>query len=213
LSLGVLPSLASGIATTTLAKFQRLFPHVRITLRERKHDDLLHAVRFSEVEIGVGVLLKPDDDLSFGFLFDDHLLFVVPEGHPLIALPGKWACLEQYPFIFVGHGNIEHALAVSGVRALAAFEVEHVATALAMVRHGMGISVLPSSVIPSLNVEGLICLPIDEKTAVRRLGIICKRGRQLSNPAKAFVDILEQSVLESDPGQGKRSSRARPAAS
>lgn len=193
LAFGVLPSLAAGMATRHLAAFQRRYPDVRVKLRERKHVELVDAVLAGDVEFGIGVLLRPVPELAFQHLTDDELLFVVPRGHPLASTSPTWKSLERHPYIYVGNGNTEHALASEQVRTAAAYEVEHVATALAMVRHGLGVSVIPSSVLPAVNVAGLACLPVRGAASVRRIGVITKKDRQLGAAARAFVaQLLEE---------------------
>ncbi len=190
LSLAALPSLAAGIVTSKLGEFHRAHPSVRISLSERKNDQILEAVRRGEVELGVGSMWQSDTELSFKPLFTDHLMFVAPEGHPLVDMKPHWNCADKFDLILINAGPTEHALKTSGVTRPAAYEVEHLATALAMVRHGMGISILPSSVIPTLNMDGLVCMPILGQMATRQIGLILKNGTRPSTPVRAFMELL-----------------------
>jgi LysR family transcriptional regulator, carnitine catabolism transcriptional activator len=205
LGFGVLPSLACGMAARHVARFARSHPGIRIKLRERKHAELIDAVRHADVEFGIGVLLRPDPDVSFEYLTSDQLVFVVPDGHPLAAMTPVWKCLERFPYIYVSSGNAEHALAGAHVRAAARYDVEHVATALEMVRLGLGVSVLASSALPALNTRSLTCIPIRGDSAVRRVGIIQKKGRHLSAAARAFL-----AQVRGDPqATARRATRAK----
>jgi LysR family carnitine catabolism transcriptional activator len=190
LSFAVLPSLAAGLATRHLAAFQHRHPDVRVKLRERKHAELVEAVAGGDVEFGIGVLLRPVADLSFRYLTSDELVFVVPEDHPLRQMPPVWKCLERFPYIYVGQGNAAVALSAAHVRAAAAYEVEHVATALAMVRHGLGVSVIASSTLTGADTKGLAVIPIRGEAAKRRIGVIQRKGRALSAAAREFIDQL-----------------------
>ena len=194
LSFAVLPSLAAGLATRHLAIFQRRHPEVRVKVRERKHADLIEAVSGCEVEFGIGVLLRPIADLSFRFLTTDELVFVVPGRHPLAGTVATWKVLERHPYIYVANGNAELALAAAQVRAAAAYEVEHVATALAMVRHDLGVAVIASSALVGADMRGLAVLRVRGDAAERRIGIIQKAGRSLGVASRAFIDqLLEES--------------------
>ena len=108
------------------------------------------------------------------------------------------ALQENFDLILMNAGPTERALRKNGILRPAAFEVEHLATALAMVRNGMGISILPSSVLPTLNMDGLVCLPIDGPMAIRDVGIIVRNGLPLSAPALAFTDLIESSTQPPD---------------
>lgn len=202
LSLAALPSLAAGIVTSKLGEFHRSHPGVRITLSERKNDQILDAVRRGEVELGVGSMWQAEAELRFEPLFTDQLMFVVPQGHALVSMRPVWKCADKFDLILINAGPTEHALKVSDVQRPPAYEVEHLATALAMVRHGMGISILPSSVVPTLNMNGLVCLPILGNMATRQIGMIFKNGTRLSTPVREFSELLK--VTESTAATGKR---------
>lgn len=191
LSLAALPSLAAGIVASKLGEFHRSHPGVRISLSERKNDQILEAVRRGEVEIGVGSMWQPEPELSFQPLFTDHLMFVAPHGHPLVSMRPVWKCADRFDLILINAGPTEHALKVSNVQRPPAYEVEHLATALAMVRHGMGITILPSSVVPNMNMNGLVCLPILGNMATRQIGIIFRNGTRPSTPVKEFAELLK----------------------
>jgi DNA-binding transcriptional LysR family regulator len=195
LSLAALPALSSGVIAHKLAQFQRRFPNVRISLSERKHDQILTAVRQGEVEFGIGSLLRSDPDLSFQPLFKDQLMIVAPPGHPLLKMRPVWKSLDRFDLVLLTGGPAEYGLKVSQVQSSLVVEVEQAATALAMVRNGMGITVLPSTIVPGSNVEGLVCLPIEGRLAERQLGLICKKNTHLSAAARAFIDELGDIVV------------------
>lgn len=191
LTLAALPSLSAGIVTSRLGEFHRAHPGVRISLSERKNDQILEAVRRGEVEMGVGSLWRDDDDLSFEPLFRDRLMFVAPVGHPLGGMRPVWQCADRFDLILINAGPTEHALKLSNVQRPPAYEVDHLATALAMVRHGLGISILPSSVIPTLNMDGLMCQPILGALATRQIGLIFRTATRLSTAARVFAQMLK----------------------
>jgi len=205
LSFAVLPSLAAGMATRHLAAFQRRHPDVRVKLRERKHAELIEAVERGDVEFGIGVMLRPVPDLGFRPVTRDELLFLVPDGHALLSMAPVWKCLERFPYIFVGNGNAEMAIAAAQVRAPAAYEVEHVATALAMVRHGLGVAVVASSTLNGVEMDGVVAVAIRGRSTERLIGVIQKKGRRLSAAAEAFV---EQVLEEAGRAERRRGGRA-----
>src|SRR5690606_34636528 len=94
LTIAALPSLSSGVVTNRLALFQKQYPRVRIGLSEGKNAEIIETVRRGDVELGVASLLTPDRDLTFERCFTDHLMYVVPEGHPLQKGPATWKSAE-----------------------------------------------------------------------------------------------------------------------
>jgi DNA-binding transcriptional LysR family regulator len=194
LSLAALPSLAAGIATRTLAGFRRANPAVRIELTEGRNDEVLAAVRRGEAEIGMASMWRADNDLIFQELFADRMMFVAAAGHDIAAMRPTLALAEKFDLILMSAGPTEQALQASDISAPVAFRVEHLATALAMVRHGLGISILPSSVRQVMSMEGLVCRLIEGPLAVRRLGTIVRRGSRLTPAAAVFASLLRETA-------------------
>jgi DNA-binding transcriptional LysR family regulator len=190
LSVAALPSLAAGAITERLAAFQRTYPGVRISLSERKHDQVLAAIQLGEAEIGIGSMLRPNSDLTFEPLFTDRLMFIVRAGHPLLSLRPAWRSLDRFDLVLMTGGPAEHGLLQNKVKPGQVHEVEQADTALAMVRNGMGVTVLPSSILRSANLKGLEWRAIQGPLALRRLGVIRKRSLPLSAAAAAFVATL-----------------------
>jgi LysR family carnitine catabolism transcriptional activator len=190
LSLASLPSLASGIVTEVLAEFRHMYPQVRITLQERRNDQVIESVRRGESELGFANMSRPEPDLSFTLLMTDRLMIVAPPAHPLVDTRPTWKSLEKYDLILMNSGPAQRALLANDVRTPLAFEVEHVATCIAMVRHGMGITLLPSTIFTTLNIDGLACIPIMGRLATRELGAITRKENRLTAPARAFLELL-----------------------
>ena len=107
---------------------------------------------------------------------------------------------ERFDLILMNAGPTEHALQASHIAVPAAFQVEHLATVLAMVRNGLGISILPSSVRPVMNMRGLICRPVEGPMAVRRLGVIVRRGSRPSPAAARFAALLQAAAARAEDG-------------
>ncbi len=190
LRVACLSSLAAGIVTNRLKEFHRLHPEVQVTLCERTYDQVPEAVRNGEVDIGVGAELRADADLSFQPMFKDRLMVVVPAGHQLARRRITWRSLDAFKLIMVTPGPASRAMQAINVTVTPAFEVEHAATALAMVRNGMGITILPSSIIGGLHIGDLAHRPLPGALAVRSLGIVRKRNSVPSAAVRGFMALM-----------------------
>ena len=67
-------------------------------------------------------------------------------------------------------------------------------TVLALVRHGLGISVLPESAADSL--EGLKRIKIDHPGVNREIGLISRSGMRLSPAAQRCFDLLHDQLSD-----------------
>ena len=71
-----------------------------------------------------------------------------------------------------------------------AYEATFMATAIGMVRGGLGITLLPSSALELSAAHDLATRVIDDPQLTRKLGILCDRRRSFSPAVQAFVDLL-----------------------
>ncbi|GAA4323959.1 LysR family transcriptional regulator [Pigmentiphaga soli] len=194
LRVACLSSLAAGVVTNALRRFQERHPQVRVTLCERGHDQVPKAVRNGEVDLGIGTELRADAELVFQRVFNDQLMIVVPAGHELVGRRVTWRSLNPFALILVTPGPASRALQMSNASVSPAFEVEHAVTAMAMVRARMGVTVLPSSVQHGVDTRDLKFLPIPGPLAVRSLGIIRKRNAAPSAAVSDFIALLSKAA-------------------
>lgn len=197
LAIAALPSMMFGFIPEVVAKYKHEFPNVAIVLNERRNDEVLRAVREKEVELGLGSLLRKEKDIQWVPMFKDRLVLIVPQKHELAGKQISWRTLESYPYIMMGTGPAEHAMRVHNLQIKPVFEVAHVATAVAMVRNGIGVTALPSSVIPALNLDGVEVASIAGRMATRSLGVLYRKDLQLTKVAATFVDMLRGNAAPS----------------
>ena len=190
LLISALPSMAIGFIPPVLADYRAAYPDVEIVLKERTNEDVFRLVRERKVELGLGIMLGPDETLDWIPLFSDRVMLIVPDGHELVGKKVGWRTLERFPHIMMVTGSTEYAMRVQNLRLKTISEVEHVATAVAMVRNGLGITTLPSSVMGALNFEGVTAIPITGKLTVRRLGVAYRKESRLTRVAECFVEML-----------------------
>jgi LysR family carnitine catabolism transcriptional activator len=194
LSMAAIPSLAFGIITEVLGGFHKVYPDVRIQMREELNMSVIKAVKQNEVELGIGCQLNADSEVAFMPLFHDVLMMFAAKDHPAWNAPVTWQTIEEYPLILLGLGSAERALQQCNPGLAAAFEVAHMGTAMGMARHGMGITVLPSSGLDGLNTEGLRWTPMPGEMGRRCIGVLHRKRKTLSASALAFIDMLRAAV-------------------
>ena len=194
LNLAALPSLAAGLATQALAQLRQMHPAVRIQLTEGPNSEVLNAVRQGRAEIGLGSMWQDEEELEFQELFQDQLMLVAPINHPSVRMLPTLDLADKFDLILMSSGPTQHVLESRQIQRPPAFQVDHLATALAMVRHGLGICILPSSVREVMNMEGLACRDVQDALAVRRLGLIVRSGHVLSPIAAVLATLLQPLV-------------------
>jgi LysR family carnitine catabolism transcriptional activator len=190
LRVATLPSLSTGIVGDKVADFQRRNPRVRITLLEQKHNQIAPAVLKREVDIGIGSFLEPHPSLRFTPLFQDQLAIVALPEHPVLRLPPTWKSLTGFDLVLLTGGPTERGMKMSRATPANVLEIEQAPTALAMVRNGMGLTILPSTILPSCNLVGLVSMPMEGEFASRNIGLIQRDGEKISSSVRAFIEML-----------------------
>jgi DNA-binding transcriptional LysR family regulator len=84
------------------------------------------------------------------------------------------------------------------------FEVQHIQTAVALVRSGVALTVIPSRAFEAVDERGLKLVPLRNPSITRQLGIISRRGTPLS----PLADELRKIIVEVFTGE-KRISQKR----
>jgi len=199
LLLSALPSLSFGLLTEVFSTFHQQYPGIRIMMREELNMPLIETVKRGDVEIGVGSDLTGDPEVGFMPLFFDQLMVVAPREHAIFKKPMRWSSVEGHPLIMLAMGSAERALQQNRPDVSPAFEVTFMSTAVSMVRHGMGVTILPSSALKGVNMDGLRAAVISGRDCQRTVGILFRKRASLSNAAKAFIKLLG-SAVPTDPG-------------
>jgi LysR family carnitine catabolism transcriptional activator len=197
LAITAIASMAFGVVTEAVGTFHRLYPDVRIQMQEALNVGVIEAVKLGKVELGIAGALSGDPELEFVPLFSDRLMVVTPIGHPAVQGKLSWQTIGKHPLILLVSGSAERALQLSDVMVTPAFEVSHMATAVAMVRNGLGITVLPGSALGGLNMKGLHFEPMPGAVGKRELGVLYRRKKALGPSARAFIEVL-RAVIPSD---------------
>lgn len=183
------PSTSLHLLPPLLEKFRTRYPGVDVHVTERADADIEHDLVERRVEIAVVRLPQPSLDTLA--LATDELVAVLPRNHPLArraAVDVKE--LAEYPLILTQAGSQDMVLRMferAGVRPKIAHELFQVASILAFVTHGNGVSVLASSTIPEPGPE-LAVRPITPRVA-RRIALACLDATRLSPAARAFWQL------------------------
>lgn len=194
--LAVLPSVAATLLPPVLERLRRQHPGIRVLVRDAVAGRVAAQVRSGEAELGIGTLPAPDPALWAEPLFEDELLAVLPPGHALAAARQLTpAMLAAQPLVLTDPASslralAEQAFAEAGETLRPACEVTYMSTAMALVRAGIGIGILPSTA-PELRQPPLLeTRPILAGAMRRRLLLLSRAGASLSPAAEALARQL-----------------------
>jgi len=195
--------LLVGLCKIELADHQRFtIPFLFAGIEVRLHDLVAHRihaqVRSGEVDFGIGVRARLSHGLAFVPVLNDRLCAFVPLDHPLTRYAKlSLEQLAEQPIILTGRDSsvreqVDALFDETRLTMLAGMEANYMSTVLALVRQGLGISVLPESAADSL--EGLKRITIDHPGVNREIGLISRSGQPLSPAAQRCFELLSEEL-------------------
>ncbi|CAN5147670.1 LysR family transcriptional regulator [soil metagenome] len=196
--LGTLPSVAFALVPPTLAKLRASHPALHARVIEAHNDELLAMVRTNQIDCALATLVEPVSDLAFAPVIADHFFAVFPHGHALASAARiAWSDLLPHDLILLSRGSSARSQFDRALQRRSAapaleprYDVTNIITAASMVRHGLGVAVLPRLCLPEIDVTGLTARPIASAGAARTIGLITRRDRVLSPATQRFVEHL-----------------------
>jgi DNA-binding transcriptional LysR family regulator len=196
LTVGIVPTAMAGLAPPALARLRQTQPRLRVAIRTGLSSDLTALVRAGMLD--AALVTSPDPALPGLRMREaarEPLEAIAPSDTP----PGTAASLlAGRPFIWFSRATwagqqIERHLAQLGIATDAAMEVDSLEAVEALVRHGLGVSVVPRR--RGAPREGLQVAPLNEPPLWRRLSLVERprhaRGR--------FTDALFAALAEDGP--------------
>lgn len=198
--LAVTPAVAQALMPRALRRLAEENPEVRVVMDDCAPDQFVASIVAERVDFGVGILDQEHPELASEVLLRDQLHLVLPPAHPLAGERKvlRWAGLAGCPLILVkpGYGirmRIDAAAAQAGVALDVVHEVSLYATALAMVKEGLGAAVLPGSLLRE-GAEGLVARRLVAPGVARSVSLVTKRGHSLSPAARKLLACLQQAA-------------------
>ena len=180
-----------------LADFTRAHPDIRLDLEERPTTETLEAVQRGLADIGVIVRGTATEGLLTFPYAADRLAVAVPAGHPLAGVPSlRFADIVDEEFVSLDGGTAIYRLLTERAREAGRFlrlrvQVRSFEVMCQMVRHGLGIGIMPEDALrPLAQSLGLHLAALDEPWATRNLEVCVSAEEALSAPAERLLAAL-----------------------
>ncbi len=203
MTIAALPSICSGALPPVLRTFREAFPGVEVRLRDVVAQRIDALVRENEVDFGLGVRARLNHGLDFEVVMVDRLCLFVPQQHALARKKRvRLSDLSGQPMILTGRDSsvrerVEQLFDEQGLALVPGLEANYMSTVLALVRQGLGMTLLPESADDGLH--GLRRLPVEHPGVSREIGLITRSGQTLGPAAARFVELVRGRFGETPP--------------
>lgn len=197
LRIGVFSSIAMELLPKALKQFATDYPHVDVTLYDGDHEAVLQWLMDGSIDIGFLSQL-PGKDMDFIPLFKDEMLVILPENHPAckeISITPDFFTNEPtiYPFESIA-SDFNAVMNGFDITPKKAMEVKGGETIVAMVKEGLGVSLLPELYMRS-HMDGVVCLPVRPRQ-YRTIGAALPNKNPNEALSKLFLKTLKQTLRD-----------------
>ena len=191
-----LPSACVYLLPPKIAAFRRDHPGIDIVLEEKIAIDIPQLVLNGEFDLGVTQTLHPIPGMTRALIHEEDLLLAVPQGH---ALASKQECdlaeAAGEPFVCTKEKTEFRNLAAelcrrAGFDMHAAFEADHFDSLQAYCAVGMGVALIPQSVVLKTLSPRPHYLRITRPSAKRRVWLLWPERGLRNKAAEALAPYL-----------------------
>ena len=193
--IGTFTSVATHWLPGMMKEFQQLHPQVEFGLFNGDYHDVSQWLRQGSVDLAF-TALPMEQDCECIVLGEDRLMAILPEGHPLAKQEiCSVEAVAREPFISLletSDHDARRALDKAGVRPNVKFSTKDDYAILAMVRQGLGVSIMPELLLRGQS-SGIAVRPLDPPSS-RMLALALPAGERTGPAARRFAEFAAEWV-------------------
>jgi DNA-binding transcriptional LysR family regulator len=200
-----------------VAEFQHRYPRATVHI-EYQHPDRVYQL-VSENQVDLGLVSYPQSSRLIGVTAwrSEAMVLVCAPRHELARRRRSLPLRELNGLSIVGFARelrmrrcLDHDLAARGVSLDVVMEFDNVDTIKRAVAVNTGVSLLPEPTVRHEVREGtLVRVDVEGLNLSRPLGILSRRGSELSRTAQAFVRLATVDLAQESLGVGGRAAKSR----
>jgi DNA-binding transcriptional LysR family regulator len=185
-----------------IAGFRAAHPAIEIDMRDVAADDRVPRLIATDAEFAIGSVEGEIADIKIETLIGGRLSAIGRRTAGFAARRSlTWDELAHQPTIAMRRETrirmqIDQALGQQGKRLVPTYEVTLINTALAMTAQGLGLAILPATMLPADQFPTLIAKPLTRPAITRPVSLLQRQGRTLSPAAEAFVAIARTALAQ-----------------
>ncbi|MBD9668452.1 LysR family transcriptional regulator [Variovorax sp. VRV01] len=188
-------TVAQTLLPSILQEYAALHPDVQLLIDDCAPGEFVERIVSERVDCGIGTLEAGIPGLVEQVFLHDSLVAVATPKYFPTEKPLTWKQLSAYPVIAVkpGYGvrrRIDRAASEAGVELRIANEVSLLTTAIALAAGGLGVAVVPGSIVAASRNDSLKTRRILRPLVERNTAFIFKRDRSLPPTAVSLQELV-----------------------
>jgi DNA-binding transcriptional LysR family regulator len=210
-SIALLPSLAAGWLPGVLRAYCARYPGVELEVADVLSEPCVERVRSGQADFALAAVRADTPELIAEPFCSDGFHLVCTADHPLARLANiKPRDVAAYPFVHMARtSSVRQYLdaALHPLQMQTLMEVDQLATAMGMVRAGLGVSMMPALTLFHFAQPDLVTRPLKWPGLTRRVYLVRRRDRSLSLAAQSLYEMVMAEPPQTDGGPVKRKAR------
>lgn len=184
----LLPDLMMG--------FKEEHPGVDFVIKQGEYNSIRRSVEAGEVDFGF-ISSRFSEGLESAHLYDDELVAVLPEGHPLADKEHlRMEDMVNDPFILFDEGKdcntVMEAFRAKDLSPRIEYDIYDDYSILGMIRHGFGISIQIRRIVEGFE-EGLVIREIED-APTRSVSLVWRNKDTMPYASRAFMDYIIERI-------------------
>jgi LysR family hydrogen peroxide-inducible transcriptional activator len=198
--LGVIGTTGRWLVPLLLTALALEHPKIQVVVVDATTTSLVPQLVNGQLDLAVVNLPLSDPDIVVEALFDEDLILVAPDTHPLAAGPDvTFRDLAAHPLLVGPPGtafrdDLDHDAERAGVSLTPQAEVDGMRLLATLAFAGFGPAVLPATAAPPTIADGPWRRIEIRGVSPRSVGLATRRRSLLSAPGRAVRDVLRQVV-------------------
>ena len=200
-ALAATPIAAAALLPPVLARFEKLYPGVRMSVREMQSADVHANVLQGEVDFGV-VPGPESAECDFEPLLSEEICALMPtdmydSASDQISLKE----LSALPLLLLNNATslrslLDQAAQRARTKLTPKYECTQAQTLIAMAKTGLGAAILPRLALPGKLPKGLRVCRISSPHLARQVGLLTVRACKLSPTAEKLASLIRKTAVK-----------------
>ena len=191
--IAAVPSVAGSILPKVMQQFLKEHPNVSVDIRDMDSAGVYRELEKERIDLGIATVTGPEANINRTPLFSDEFGVVCPIDHPLskVQSPVTWDVLKSWPFITNGLCGQITDEKFQEVISASHLMVRNTTSLLALVREGVGLTVVPRLVVANAE-QDIRFIPVNDPNARRSIEILRRADSILSPAVQRFEDVIRE---------------------
>ncbi|QWA13093.1 LysR family transcriptional regulator [Sodalis ligni] len=191
------PTISAHLMPQCLSVSEKLYPGIKVRLRDRPQQWVLESIRNAEVDFGIVIDPIQTADLYCQPVLLEPFLLLCRSDHPFAGQKQvSWQSLNGCRLVLQDYASgsralLDEALRQQGINAEIVQEIGHPATLFPMVEAGIGISIVPALALPLPAGSSLVVRALQPEIN-RSLMLARRKNRTLSPAGEVIWEVVQQ---------------------